>query len=320
MLQALNILENADLEGMGYNSPKYIHTLYQTMNLAYADRDFYYGDPYFPPDEPVKGLLSKDYAKARYGQINWERNDSTVKPGDPYPYQGGTNPFASLLARWTARYLPPDVDERRWASPTRPSVAQFSRRHHLDRSRGRGGLGRLGDAERRLDPGGDRGSHRSGAEPAGAELRDQGGGRALQRDRAGQAPAGHPHADAGDEGWQTLPLLRGAGWRYPGPEPAPVVPRHRRVRDDAAAGRGGTEHQQLPDAIVVRRARIAARRTARRLVHARQCPHGAHSNGVHARIRGADLRADQRHLLFDQAHGTMWGASSNHGEDYGIAW
>ncbi len=45
MLQALNILENADLVGMGYNSPEYIHALYQAMNLAYADRDFYYGDP-----------------------------------------------------------------------------------------------------------------------------------------------------------------------------------------------------------------------------------------------------------------------------------
>ncbi len=65
MLQALNILENFDLKAMGYNSARYIHTVYQAMNLAFADRDFYYGDPYFPPDEPIKGLLSKDYAKAR---------------------------------------------------------------------------------------------------------------------------------------------------------------------------------------------------------------------------------------------------------------
>jgi gamma-glutamyltranspeptidase/glutathione hydrolase len=103
LLQALNILENADLKAMGYNSARYVHALYQTMNLAYADRDFYYGDPAFPPDEPVKGLLSKDYAKQRYAQINWMRNDSTVKPGDPYPFQGGTNPFKDLLAKWTTR-------------------------------------------------------------------------------------------------------------------------------------------------------------------------------------------------------------------------
>lgn len=100
LLQALNILENADLKGMGYNSARYIHTLYQAMNLAFADRDFYYGDPAFPPEEPIRGLLSKDYAKARYAQINWDRNDPAVKPGDPYPYQGGTNPFSDVLAKW----------------------------------------------------------------------------------------------------------------------------------------------------------------------------------------------------------------------------
>jgi gamma-glutamyltranspeptidase / glutathione hydrolase len=44
--------------------------------------------------------LSKEYAKARYAQIDWERNDPAVKPGDPYPYQGGTNPFRGLLAQW----------------------------------------------------------------------------------------------------------------------------------------------------------------------------------------------------------------------------
>jgi len=40
MLQSLNILENFDLKSMGYNSARYVHTLYQAMNLAYADRDF----------------------------------------------------------------------------------------------------------------------------------------------------------------------------------------------------------------------------------------------------------------------------------------
>ncbi len=100
MLQALNILENADLKSMGYNSPRYIHTLYQAMSMAFADRDFYYGDPYFPPEEPTRGLLSKEYAKARYAQMNHDRNDPAVKPGDPYPYQGGTNPFLPVLAQW----------------------------------------------------------------------------------------------------------------------------------------------------------------------------------------------------------------------------
>jgi gamma-glutamyltranspeptidase / glutathione hydrolase len=100
LLQALNMLEPLDLKAMGYNSTRYIHALYQVMNHAFADRDFYYGDPYFPPEEPVQGLLSKDYAKARLQGIDWEKNDPEVRPGDPYPFQGGTNPFRHLLDRW----------------------------------------------------------------------------------------------------------------------------------------------------------------------------------------------------------------------------
>ncbi|PYP17788.1 MAG: gamma-glutamyltransferase [Gemmatimonadetes bacterium] len=103
MLQALNILEGFDLKAMGYNSTRYIHTLYQTMNLAFADRDFYYGDPAFPPEEPIKGLLSKEYARQRAKLINPDHNDPDVKPGDPYPFQGGTNPYATLLQQWSPK-------------------------------------------------------------------------------------------------------------------------------------------------------------------------------------------------------------------------
>src|SRR5205085_7676889 len=101
MLQALNILENFDLRAMSYNTARYIHTLYQTMNLAYADRDFYYGDIYFPPEEPIRGLLSKQYAKERAKLIKPDRNDPTIKPSDPYPYQNAVNPFLDLLTKWT---------------------------------------------------------------------------------------------------------------------------------------------------------------------------------------------------------------------------
>ena len=100
MLQALNILETLDLKAMGYNSARYIHALYQAMNLAFADRDFYYGDPAFPPAEPLRGLLSKDYARRRAEAIDWRKNDARAKPGDPYPFQGESNPFATLLSQW----------------------------------------------------------------------------------------------------------------------------------------------------------------------------------------------------------------------------
>ena len=103
MLQALNMAEQLDLKAMGYNSANYLHALYQVMNLSFADRDFYYGDPYFPPAEPIEGLLSKDYARARLETIDWDRNDPNAGPGDPYPFQGEENPFADLLERWGTR-------------------------------------------------------------------------------------------------------------------------------------------------------------------------------------------------------------------------
>jgi gamma-glutamyltranspeptidase / glutathione hydrolase len=103
MLQTLNILENFELKPMGYDSARYIHTLYQAMNLAYADRDFYYGDPAFSPAPPIRGLLSKEYARDRAGLVNPDRNDPDVRPGDPYPYQGGQNPFTAILDKWHSR-------------------------------------------------------------------------------------------------------------------------------------------------------------------------------------------------------------------------
>ncbi|HJQ10105.1 MAG TPA: gamma-glutamyltransferase, partial [Gemmatimonadaceae bacterium] len=128
MLEALNILENADLRSMGYNSPKYLHLIYQTMNLVFADRDFYYGDPYFPPAEPVEGLLSKQYAKSRYAQIDWTKNDPSIKPGDPYAFQAGgeKNPYAALLTSWNiAAFVPRDSARsgQQDAAPAAPAPA-----------------------------------------------------------------------------------------------------------------------------------------------------------------------------------------------------
>jgi len=102
MLEALNMLEQMDVQGMGYNTPRYLHALYQVMNLAFADRDFYYGDPYYDPVEPIEGLLSKEYAAQRVQSINWEANDPNAGPGDPYPFEGQENPYKDLLNAWNS--------------------------------------------------------------------------------------------------------------------------------------------------------------------------------------------------------------------------
>jgi gamma-glutamyltranspeptidase/glutathione hydrolase len=110
MLQALNLLENFDVRAMGYNTSRYIHTVYQVMNLAFADRDFYYGDPDFPPAEPVRGLLSKEYAKSRLTSIDPVRNDPAAAPGDPYPFQDAENPYLDLLQKWGSATSGPNTD------------------------------------------------------------------------------------------------------------------------------------------------------------------------------------------------------------------
>ena len=62
--QALKLLEGFDLRAMGHNSADYIHTLSQALNLAFADREQYIGDPLFV-DVPTEQLLSEAYAQQR---------------------------------------------------------------------------------------------------------------------------------------------------------------------------------------------------------------------------------------------------------------
>tara|TARA_B100000287_G_scaffold169449_1_gene159846 strand:- start:1272 stop:3131 length:1860 start_codon:yes stop_codon:yes gene_type:complete len=99
LLQSLNMVENLDVKSMGFNSSNYIHNIYQVMNLSFADRDFYYGDPYFEPKEPIEGLLSKEYAKERLKLIT-DKNNKEIKPGNPYNFQKGNNPFLNYIETW----------------------------------------------------------------------------------------------------------------------------------------------------------------------------------------------------------------------------
>jgi gamma-glutamyltranspeptidase/glutathione hydrolase len=93
LLQALNILENFDLQKMGYASADYLHTVTEALKLAYADRDTYYADPAFV-QVPGEGLLSKEYAKERAALINPAKASTTFIAGDPLKYD-------SKVKQWT---------------------------------------------------------------------------------------------------------------------------------------------------------------------------------------------------------------------------
>lgn len=68
LLQSLRILEGADIAEMDPNGPDFVHTVVETLKLAMADREAYYGDPDFTAI-PMEALLSRDYAAARRALI-----------------------------------------------------------------------------------------------------------------------------------------------------------------------------------------------------------------------------------------------------------
>lgn len=69
LLQELNILDGMDLQRLGHNSLDYVHLLTETIKLAAADREAYYGDPRFV-DIPLDRLLSRDHAAGQRALID----------------------------------------------------------------------------------------------------------------------------------------------------------------------------------------------------------------------------------------------------------
>ena len=333
MLQALNILENFDLRAMGYNSARYLHTLYQAMNLSFADRDFYYGDPAFPPEEPIAGLLSKDYAKSRAAQIG-ERNDPAAGPGDPYPFQGGVNPFADLLKARAAVAAPA-------AAPPRGGDRPFT-------------------------PGGV--APTSGLTPPG-ELADRpfyrGTTSIVAADKAGWlvsiTPSGGwvPAVIAGRTGMGLSQRMQSFvldpqenpfNVLEPGKRPRATLTPSLALKDGrpwlAFAVQGGDGQDQnllqfllnvVEFGMTPQQAAEAPNMNSFQLRdsfgdHAfhpgRMLLNDAVPDWVRQDLQGRGYRLEFQPrtsgpinaIMLDAAHGTLWGASSNHGEDYGIGW
>ena len=91
-IEVLNLLENTDLKNMEHNSANYIHTIVEAIKLSFSDRHFYIGDPKFV-NVPLKGMLSKEYAKERSKLINKHSAFTEMPhPGNPFKYQEEQNP------------------------------------------------------------------------------------------------------------------------------------------------------------------------------------------------------------------------------------
>lgn len=69
LIEALNILENIDFKKQDFQSSKHYHYLIETLKRVYFDRAEFLGDSDFVY-VPVKKLISKEYAKKLFDQIN----------------------------------------------------------------------------------------------------------------------------------------------------------------------------------------------------------------------------------------------------------
>ena len=321
MLQALNILENMDLEVLGYNSASYIHALYQAMNLAFADRDFYYGDPYSPPAEPIEGLLSKAYARNRFEEIDWEQNNPNTKPGDPYPHQDGKNPFLGLLEGWTP--VPPAAEaegEEGWQQTL----------HSTDEEAFVAGTTSIQAAD---------------VEGWVVSITPSGGWiPAFIAGNTGIGLSQRMQSFVLDERMNPYNILA------PGKRPRATLTPGMALRDGRpylsfAVQGGDTQDQNLLQFFLnvvefgmnVQQAAEAPNITSYQM----QSSFGAHTAEpgrlvvrddvpawVSAKLRdmGYDVELRRRTsgpitaIVFDHEHGTMWGGASDYGEDYGIAW
>lgn len=82
ILQMLGMLERFDLKRLGKNSPVAWHLIGEAMQLAYADREKYLGDPDFV-QVPVAGLLDRTYLRERSALISPTTSLLTYNAGDP---------------------------------------------------------------------------------------------------------------------------------------------------------------------------------------------------------------------------------------------
>ncbi len=79
-LEMLNIIEGYDLQKLGYQTPEYLHVLFEAKKLAFADRDRYISDPNFV-DVPVERLISKAYAEQQRARIDLNKAMQSVTAG-----------------------------------------------------------------------------------------------------------------------------------------------------------------------------------------------------------------------------------------------
>ena len=96
-LQTLALLKGFDLSAMDTLGPDFVHTLTEAMKLAFADREFYYGDPNLI-DVPLETLLSDAYNDERRKLIT-DKASLELRPGTVPGYEEQMARMQDALSR-----------------------------------------------------------------------------------------------------------------------------------------------------------------------------------------------------------------------------
>lgn len=116
VLQVLGMVERFPLAQWGKDDPRSWHVIGEAMQLAYADRETYIGDPEFV-SVPISGLIDPAYLKRRSALISMGKALNDYRPGTPPGAQArtaalprpesGTSHFVAIdrdgdIAAWTS--------------------------------------------------------------------------------------------------------------------------------------------------------------------------------------------------------------------------
>lgn len=101
IIEILNVMENANIEKLGFGSSQTIHIMSEAMRQAYADRSVFMGDPDFTK-VPIAKLIDKNYAKKIYQNIvqNKATPSSKINPGLGEIHEGDNTTHYSVADKW----------------------------------------------------------------------------------------------------------------------------------------------------------------------------------------------------------------------------
>lgn len=96
VVQLLNMMENYDLKSLGDNTGETWHLWSEGMRRIFADRSEYMGDTDFIK-VPLKGLLSKEYAKDLTQKFDLKKPSEDILPGNPEKYESESTTHFSVM-------------------------------------------------------------------------------------------------------------------------------------------------------------------------------------------------------------------------------